>query len=163
MISLRNMKVANALLFFTYLGNWEVIVGLSVVAIIILGFFRKKREIIFLITALVVGEITGSLLKLFLHRQRPDKAFAILISNGYSFPSGHALMSVIFYGAICYFVYEASQKKWQRILSFIFFGTVIFIIGFSRIYLGAHWFFDIIAGWLIGFLILGFLYKFFTN
>lgn len=157
------MKIARILLFFTYLGNWEVIIGLSVVAIIVLGFFRKKREIIFLITAVVGGEIIKELIKFFVHRSRPNVSFALISESGYSFPSGHALMSVIFYGTICYFVYEIREKKWQKIFSFIFFGAIVFIIGFSRIYLGVHWFFDIIAGWAIGFLILVFLYRFFTK
>ena len=150
----RSAEVTKAFLFFTYLGNWQVIVGLSIIAIIILGLLRERRKIIFLATALISGEVICLLFKLFIHRQRPAIGFSLIPENGYAFPSGHAVISVIFYGIVGYFIYKVCQKMWQKLIVLFTFFIFIFFIGFSRIYLGVHWASDIIAGWLIGFSIL---------
>ncbi len=150
----RSAWLTKALLFFTYLGNWQIIIGLSIIAIIILGLLRKKWEIIFFLAALISGELIKELLKLLVHRQRPDIRFSLIPENGYAFPSGHAIMSVIFYGMVGYFIYKVCKKLWQKLIVLFTFFIFIFLIGFSRIYLGVHWASDIVAGWLIGFAIL---------
>ena len=144
------------MIFVTYLGNWQTIIGLGVVTLVVLWLMRKKREAGFLAVALVSGEIIKELLKLIFHRQRPDATFALISETGYSFPSGHAFMSVIFYGMICYFIYQTCEKKWQKIILPIATAILVFLIGFSRIYLGVHWVSDVLAGWLIGGAILAF-------
>jgi len=161
--ALRNMKIANVFLFLTYLANWQIIMSSSIAAIVILGLLRKKREIIFFTATLISGEIIYSLFKLLIHRQRPDIRFSLIPENGYTFPSGHAVMSVVFYGMIGYFVYKICKKWWQKMLLFIAFITLIFLIGLSRIYLGVHWVSDITAGWLIGFAILIFFITLFKQ
>jgi len=153
-MAFRSEWLTKALIFFTYLGDWQVIVGLAVVAIVILGFLRKNREMIFLIAILVSGGIIRFLSKPFFHRQRPDASFALIPENGYAFPSGHALMSVIFYGAIAYLIYKLCKKTWQKIILLTGFAALIILIGFSRAYLGVHWASDVAAGWLVGFSIL---------
>ncbi len=150
----KSMEAAKALLFFTYLGNWQIIIGLSIIAIIILGLLREKRKIVFLTMSLISGEIICFLFKLLIHRQRPDIKFSLIPENGYAFPSGHAIMSVIFYGMVGYFIYKVCKKLWQKLIVLFTFFIFIFLIGSSRIYLGVHWASDIIAGWLIGFSIL---------
>ena len=152
----RSTGITKALIFLTYLGNWQVIVGLSIVALVILWSLWKKRETIFLATAVVSGEVIKELLKFIVHRARPDVGFFLISESGYSFPSGHAVMSVIFYGAIAYFIYKLCKKIWQKIILSTGFAVLIVLIGFSRIYLGVHWASDVIAGWLIGFSILVF-------
>lgn len=144
------------MIFITYLGSWQIIVGLSVIAVAILLLFKKRRETIFLVAALISGLIIRLLSKPLFHRQRPDASFSLIPENGYSFPSGHALMSVIFYGMICYFIYKLCRKTWQKLILLVAFITLIFLIGLSRIYLGVHWTSDVIAGWLVGFAILVF-------
>lgn len=159
----RSAAVTKALLFFTYLGNWQVIVGLSIMAIIILGWLRERRKVVFLATALISGEVICFLFKLFIHRQRPDIRFSLIPENGYAFPSGHAVISVIFYGMVGYFIYKVCKKLWQKLILLFTFFIFIFLIGFSRIYLGAHWASDIVAGWLIGFAILLFFIMLFNR
>ncbi len=144
------------MVFFTYLGDWRVIAGLSIVAVAVLWSLRKKREAVFFAVALISGEIIKELLKLLFHRQRPDANFALISESGYSFPSGHAFMSIIFYGMICHFIYQICAKKWQKIILSITTAMLIFLIGLSRIYLGVHWVSDVLAGWIIGGAILAF-------
>ncbi len=152
----RSTGVTKAFIFFTYLGNWQVIVGLSVIAIIILGLLKKKQEIIFFIAALISGEMIKELFKFLIHRQRPDVGFSLISENGYAFPSGHAVISVIFYGLVGYLIYRICKKLWQKLILLFTFFIFIFLIGFSRIYLGVHWASDVFAGWLIGSAILAF-------
>lgn len=155
-LAFRSEKITDAFLFFTYLGNWQVIAGFSVVAVAILWLLRKKRETVFFVAVLTAAVAIRFFSKAFFHRQRPDAVFSLIPENGYAFPSGHAVMSVIFYGVISYFIYKICRKMWQKITLLAVFAALIFLIGFSRIYLGVHWTSDIIAGWLIGFSILVF-------
>lgn len=150
----RSAGITKALVFFTHLGDWQVIIGLSVISIIVLGLLRERRKIVFLAAVLISGEIISFLLKLLIHRQRPDSIFSLILEDGYAFPSNHAVMSIIFYGAISYFIYKICRKTWQKVALLAVFIALIFLIGFSRIYLGVHWVSDVIAGWLIGFSIL---------
>ena len=152
----RSEWFTKTLIFFTYLGNWQVIAGLAVIAIVILGFLRKKKEMIFLITILIRGVIIRTFAKLLFHRERPDASFSLILENGYAFPSGHAVISMIFYGMVGYFIYKLCRKTWQKIILSITIVTLIFLIGLSRVYLGIHWAFDVFAGWLIGSAILAF-------
>jgi len=138
------------MIFITYLGNWQVIVGLGAVTFVILWLLKKKREAGFFAIALIIGEIIKELLKLIFHRARPDTSLALIQETGYSFPSGHAFMSVIFYGMICYFIYQMCNNKWQKIILLITTTILIFLIGYSRIYLGVHWISDVLGGWLSG-------------
>ena len=138
------------MIFITYLGNWQTIVGLGVVALVILWLLRKKQEAGFLAIALISGEIIKELLKFLIHRERPDESLVLIQESGYSFPSGHAFMSVIFYGMICYFIYQACKNNWQKIILLIATIIPVFLVGYSRIYFGVHWVSDVLAGWLIG-------------
>ena len=138
------------MIFFTYLGDWRIIAGLSVVTFIVLWLLKKKREAVFLAVALISGEVIKEFLKLLIHRLRPDTTLALIQEGGYSFPSGHALMSVIFYGMLCYFIYQTRKNKRQKIILLIATTVLVFLIGYSRIYLGVHWSSDVFAGWLIG-------------
>ncbi|MFH1049199.1 MAG: phosphatase PAP2 family protein [Patescibacteria group bacterium] len=144
------------MIFITYLGNWQMIVGLGIAAFVILWVQRKKREAILFTTAIVSGEIIKELLKLLFHKERPDASLALIQESGYAFPSGHAFMAVIFYGMICYFIYQICKNKWQKIILLIITAVLVFLIGYSRIYLGVHWISDVLAGWFIGGAILAF-------
>lgn len=70
------------------------------------------------------------------------------VPNSHSFPSGHALITLVVYGMIAYFLAEHYPKQRRRIYSFCL--ALLFLIGFSRVYLGLHWPTDVIGGWAIG-------------
>jgi len=144
------------MIFFTYFGDWRVIVGLSIVVIAVLWSLRKKREAVFFAVALISGEIIKELLKFLIHRSRPNASFSLISESGYSFPSGHAVMSVIFYGMICFFIYKLCKNKWQKSILLFISSALVFLIGLSRVYLGVHWASDVLAGWIVGGAILAF-------
>lgn len=161
--ALRSVVVAKALLLFTYLGNWQFIVSLGIIVAIALILLKEKRKLIFLVIGLISGELLYTAFKLLLHRVRPDAGFSLITRNGYAFPSGHAMMSLIFYGTVCYGLLKTLKKKWLKLFLIILTIALIFLIGFSRIYLGVHWVSDILAGWAFGAALLILLITFFKQ
>lgn len=137
-------------LFFTYLGNWEIIASLTLVILLIMFLARKFRAMWFLISVLIVGQLSSSIFKFLLARSRPDTAHALIAQGGYSFPSGHALGSFFFYGTLTYFVYTLARNRLERILTTLSGLGLIALIGISRLYLGVHWLSDVVAGWIMG-------------
>ncbi len=71
-------------------------------------------------------------------------------AKGFSFPSGHALMSVTFYGLLIVIVWEFVKAPWLRWLLSILLALLILIIGFSRVYLRVHYASDVVAGFSVG-------------
>lgn len=112
--------------------------------------WRKKR---LYLTALVFSVGGGTLLNLVLKniflRPRPDFANAFYIESGYSFPSGHAMLSVLFYGMAAYLLARDLTWKGQVRLGVTAF-TLSLLIGFSRIFLGVHYLTDVLGGWAAG-------------
>ncbi|MCF7835612.1 MAG: phosphatase PAP2 family protein [Candidatus Marinimicrobia bacterium] len=161
--SLRTVTLAKFFLFFTYLGNWQFITSLSAIIAIILFLLKERRKLVFFLTGVVGGEVLYYSLKLLFHRARPDAIFSLIIKDGYSFPSGHATMSFLFYGIVAYALFYLLKKNWQKIFLIISFSVFIFLIGFSRIYLGVHWVSDILAGWVFGAGLLVLLITFFKE
>jgi len=149
------MSFAQIMLFFTYLANWQIILSASAMIAALLALLNERRKFLFFTFAMLAGEVVYQSLKWIFHRTRPNEALALIPSDGYSFPSGHATMSVIFYGLIAYFLvsFVFRRRLWKMLSLFAFF-LLIFLIGFSRIYLGVHWTSDIIGGWFLGFSIL---------
>ena len=87
------------------------------------------------------------ILKSLLQRPRPTE-FRIINETGYSFPSGHSMISMAFYGFIIYLIYEKVKNKYIKWTSITLLSILIVMIGFSRIYLGVHYVSDVLAGFL---------------
>lgn len=127
-------------------------IGLGSAAMSAWLILRKKWAEL---TALAASAGGGILLNLFLKniflRPRPDFPNAFYHESGYSFPSGHAMMSVLFYGMTAYLLIRATKSwKWKISLSM---GTLtlILLIGLSRLALGVHYLTDVLGGWAAGF------------
>ena len=89
-------------------------------------------------------------LKHFVLRQRPDASLHLVTQGGYSFPSGHSVTSVIFYGLLLYLIQKNCKNERLRDILSVICGFLALIIGPSRIYVGVHWPTDVLAGWCIG-------------
>ncbi len=81
---------------------------------------------------------------------RPD-TITLIDESGYSFPSGHAMISFAFYGYLIYLIDKNMKPSILKKVIIIFLILLILFIGFSRIYLGVHHFSDIIGGYIISF------------
>ena len=88
------------------------------------------------------------LLKHFVQRPRPD-GFRLIAETGYSFPSGHSMVAMAFYGLLAWMEWHYERDRFVRWLCVIGFGLVIALIGISRIYLGVHYASDVIAGFCV--------------
>lgn len=100
------------------------------------------------IVALVGGEALNYLLKQWYARARPVFQHPLVIEANYSFPSGHAMMSLIGYGMLAYFALLALRLPGARALVVAGAAFLIFMIGLARIYLGVHFFSDVIGGYI---------------
>lgn len=134
----------------TALGSIKVLIPIALLAIFILNKRKRyKWDSIMLLVALGGGLLLNQLLKWVFHRPRPGIA-RLLEVGGYSFPSGHAMVSIAFYGFLAYLFWSNIRQTNLRYL--VTFGLVILIalIGISRIYLGVHYPSDVLAGFAAG-------------
>jgi undecaprenyl-diphosphatase len=131
----------------TALGSQEVVLGLSAGATVglLLGGLRRAAWLV-LIT-MSGAELWLAALKALFHRQRPEPFFGTIGPPSYSFPSGHALLSLCCYGLIAGLA-SARLKGSGRWAVRIAAAILILAIGFSRVYLGVHYVTDVIGGYL---------------
>lgn len=126
-------------------GNGLVVV--SIVAIFLFVRARRNRAALWLVVTLAGALVLDVSLKLAFHRPRPTRFFGPLPQT-YSFPSGHALFSVCFYGVLAGLLAGRIRSRWARSLIWTLASVLILAIGLSRIYLGVHYPSDVIAGYL---------------
>lgn len=137
--------------FFTFFAETKTIIVLSILALI--GLWFKKKWPLYLDGTIAISTIINVLLKLIIRRERPNH-ITYVDEKTYSFPSGHAMASMSFYGAVIVIVLNSNlNKKIKYLISFLL-GLLIFLIGVSRIYLGVHYPSDIIGGWLVSIILL---------
>ena len=109
----------------------------------------KNKKIGLLIgTNLVIVTILNQVLKFILQRPRPTE-YRIINEIGYSFPSGHSMVSMAFYGFLIYLIYKNVKNKYLKLSLISILSLLIVMIGISRIYLGVHYTSDVCAGFLI--------------
>lgn len=148
----RSPELTKVFLWITLLGKLQVVIGSAIIVSIILWLWKKRDYIIYLWLALAADQVFNYLGKLLIHRDRP--ANPVYLENSFSFPSGHAMIAVIFYGFLAYILIR-HIKNWKHKVNVFFVCLVVILaIGFSRLYLGVHYVSDIWGGYLLGFLIL---------
>ena len=134
----------------TELGSVWFLTSLSVLMILLLWFKAKdKWGTLFFVIAIGGNGALTWLLKQVYHRGRPSINQAI-DAIGFSFPSGHSMGSVVFYGFLIYLIVRSDHRRVFKTVSSITLVTFIVLIGTSRIYLGAHFPSDVVAGFLAG-------------
>ena len=120
------------------------------VAVGVFAWQHAQMRIVYSLTAGVLAMGANTVLKHYVHRTRPDTLY---VSNMYfktsSFPSGHAFGAAVILGILGFLAAKYLPAPWNIVLP-IFFGLFIFAIGISRIYVGAHYPTDVIAGWILG-------------
>lgn len=135
----------------TFFGSYKFLLP---VGLLILLFMVKEKNwvsAIFLILASIGSFGINTLLKYYYIRTRPIKYF-LIEKGGYSFPSGHAMVSMTFYTIITYLLTRDKLNNRKNIMLWILNFIIIGLIGYSRIYLGVHWPTDVIGGYTVGIL-----------
>lgn len=134
----------------TRIGNPTTVITITIITFAILWWKRYRQEAkIFALHALG-GAILSYGLKLAFSKQRPQLWQQIITEKTYSYPSGHALGSMVIYGFLAYLL-ASHYPKFARII-YTFATILIIAIGLSRLYLGVHWPTDVIAGYGVGYL-----------
>ncbi|MEJ7657402.1 MAG: phosphatase PAP2 family protein [Thermoleophilaceae bacterium] len=134
----------------THLGSALVLVPMTVVAMLALIRSHRRAQAVVMGVAVAGGEALNTALKLAFERQRPSFADSLGTAAGFSFPSGHAMVSLVVYGALAYYVSAAIRARWAKVLVVLSGLGLILAIGFSRIYLGVHYPSDVLAGYSAG-------------
>jgi undecaprenyl-diphosphatase len=116
--------------------------------ILVLAIKDKKIKISLVINLLGIT-IINNLIKVIIDRPRPE-INKLVTETGYSFPSGHSITSMVFYGYLVYLTYKYINNKKIKIPLIIFLILLIPTIGLSRIYLGVHYTSDVLCGFLLG-------------
>ena len=131
--------------FITNFGGAIFLIGIAVILFIVI---KNKKIGISIITNLGIITILNQLLKRILQRPRPEE-FRIINESGYSFPSGHSMISMAFYGYLIYLIYRYIKNKYIKWSLIVLLSILICLIGISRIYLGVHYTSDVLGGFLL--------------
>lgn len=145
------------MLTVSFLGSWKAILFLN----ILIGLYLIKIKQLKLFLVIAISSLSNLFiidpLKILFHEARPIGA--MVIEKSFSFPSGHAYSAITFYGLLTYLLYKKYKHKYIPI-----FGTIfIFLISYSRLYLGVHLPIDIIVGLLLGIIMLLFIIPMINN
>ena len=131
-----------------FITNFGGAIFLSIATIALLLLIKNKKIGLSIFSNIVIITILNQLLKRILRRPRPTE-FRIVEETGYSFPSGHSMVSMAFYGYLIYLIYRYIKNKYVKWTLITILSILICLIGISRIYLGVHYTSDVLGGFLI--------------
>lgn len=131
--------------FITNFGGAIFLITLTVILFILI---KNKKIGLSIFSNLVIITVLNQLLKRILQRPRPTE-FRIIEETGYSFPSGHSMVSMAFYGYLIYLIYKYVKNKYVKWILIVLLSILICSIGVSRIYLGVHYTSDVLGGFSI--------------
>lgn len=149
-VAIRNPALSQVMLSATFIGN---LVGYLLIIPILTIFFiiRKNWRLSLQITiVLLLSSGLNIMLKNTIERQRPPEAEHLVFASFYSFPSGHAMSAITFYGFIVYLSAILIKKAWLKNGIILLCIVITALIGMSRVYLGVHYPSDILAGYIAG-------------
>lgn len=134
---------------------------LIILALLII-FMKNKKRASYIVVNTGLCVLLNQLVKRIFLRARPF-GIALITQGGYSFPSGHSMIALAFYGLLIYIIQNSSLDKIKKVISTIILGLLIFLIGLSRIYLGVHFASDVLGGFALSLaylvLFINFIYK----
>ena len=122
---------------------------LVILTILLMVFIKNNNIRKYICVNLIVSTILNFGIKNIVRRTRPE-GFRIIEESGYSFPSGHSMVSMAFYGLLIYLIYKKVDNKYLKNCLIFLLSIIILLIGLSRIYLGVHYTSDVLAGFLLG-------------
>lgn len=126
----------------THFGDAPILIGICILTFLL---FKNKKIGIYMTLNLTINFIFNQYLKLFFQRPRPVDLM-IVEETGYSFPSGHSMVSMAFYGFLIFLIWKYIKNKKLKWIYTLPICLLIVIVGVSRIYLGVHYASDVLAG-----------------
>ena len=144
-LGIRNKNLTSILLTITNISSAYALIVLSILLLIII----KEKKIPLLITLNLICSYTlNAFAKVIFTRPRPV-GINLIEEAGFSYPSGHSMVSMAYYGFIAYLIYKKQTNKLIKTIIIISLLLTILLVGFSRIYLGVHYLSDVIGGFLL--------------
>ena len=131
-----------------FITNFGGAIFIILLTVILIAVIKNKKIGLSILTNLAIITILNQLLKRILQRPRPTE-YRIIEETGYSFPSGHSMISMAFYGYLIYLIYRYVENKYLKWILISLLSILICLIGISRIYLGVHYASDVLGGFLI--------------
>lgn len=131
-----------------FITNFGGAIFLSIATVMLFLLIKNKKIGLSIISNIVIITVLNQLLKRILQRPRPTE-FRLVEEKGYSFPSGHSMVSMAFYGYLIYLIYRYIKNKYVKWTLITILSILICLIGISRIYLGVHYTSDVLAGFLL--------------
>ncbi|MCK7591348.1 phosphatase PAP2 family protein [Subsaxibacter sp. CAU 1640] len=151
-ISYRTPALTRYFTFVTNFGDWYgYVIVLIVCAIMFYLIFKNWKNVVQLTTVLLLSSVSNIILKQITHRARPDIKHLVTVES-LSYPSGHTMTAMAFYGFLIYLLYTFKINKIIKAGVITLFVLLILSIGISRIYLGVHFPSDIVGGLIAGFI-----------
>ncbi|MHA6181654.1 bifunctional DedA family/phosphatase PAP2 family protein [Pseudomonas mohnii] len=145
---LRTVPGDAVMIAITELGDTTVVAAVTLVVLLWLMWKRAWRTAAYWLIAIAGASALNSVIKVALHRARPGE---LLYSgwSAFSFPSGHSTVNVVLYGFLAFLIARNLNPAWRLVVA-LGAAILIFLIASSRLYLGAHWFSDVIGGLAFG-------------
>lgn len=144
-IYFKSDTLTNIFKVLTYMGSTPFIMTLNIIVLLII--LKVKNDKLYMIPLnSLLSVIFNNIFKQIFRRARPS-TLMLIHESGYSYPSGHTMISVLFYGTI-FMLINKSNIKYKRIINIVL-VTIILLICISRVYLGVHYITDIIGGCLL--------------
>jgi undecaprenyl-diphosphatase len=144
---LASVPLTRAMHAVTQLGSELVLIPIILLMMWRLTLAGRRRDAGMLLLATAGAEALVQILKLAFQRPRPDAFFGFPQPENYSFPSGHSMVSAVFYVALATILTSREPSRLRRIAIWASALLVTFLVGFSRVYLGVHYPSDVLAGY----------------
>ncbi len=150
---------SSAVYFFAFITSLTNTIIIGTIALIIILYFAIKKDwqnasLVFL--SFSVGWILKNALKEIFQVARPDDS--LILAEGFAFPSGHSLFAGILFALIVMYIWNSRQSNAAKIIVGFLAFIMMILIGWSRIYLHAHWFSDVLGGISLGIAIVAILH-----
>lgn len=160
-----DLRSENLDIFFSFItnfgGHWLMLAS----AFLAIWLLTKKHYLY--AGVLLIGGLNAYLLKIVLkliyQRERPQIFESLLFEESFSYPSGHAFASTLFWGFLAWIITRHLNSKLIKILITLLAILIILLVGVSRVYLSVHWPSDVVAGWILGAWWLYFILGFFRD
>ncbi len=144
----------SAWLSFVLLSTWfaqsKLTTSIALLISLWFGFQKRIALALWFFPSILLGEITLKLLKHFVARPRPITNGELALAHGFSFPSGHALASALFYGSLALLLCCSNANNRIKTIGAMVLFFWIFFMAYDRVYLGVHYPSDVLGGFLLG-------------
>lgn len=150
--SFRTPQLNKILQFITHVGDFYGYLIIATLSTLLFYFkFKNWRYVFEIFFVLIISGLSNVALKQVINRARPDAEHLVSVES-LSYPSGHAMSAIAFYGFLIYLLYNTKMNKWLKTVLILLSGFLILTIGISRIYLGVHFPSDVAGGYIAGFI-----------